>query len=1070
MSQYIPGIVDYVPQIQPFKPNLNFFQQVLETKEAQYKAGYDRLSSLYGNLLQSPMLRTENIELRNKFFNDIASEISKVSSMDLSLSQNVEAASKIFQPLIDNDYIMKDMAYTKQSYAELQKAESFRNCTDEKKCGGKYWEGGVRAVQYQMADFAKSSADESLKFTAPRFTPAVNIPKKAMEFAKEMGFNMQTVSWSPDGRYRITTKNGVQMIPSLTDAFMASFGNDQAARDYYATSAYLSRKDFMSGNADKYGSEEAAEAYYLNQMSTDLLGKSLNETKRIDNDIKTAKTKETVGNQLIESVGVDPQNKNDQELITSRNQAIVDQLISNSAKDQHTQTQEVLEPETFTIVDLDSQRNRIDSAVANALFTTDLSKTAEDYAIMTMEQDVQEDKYALAQFDHSLAMARLSAQHKYSMAELSQKHIYDLEMEDRRTQNDILIKSFGEGSNGTANGTFNGESLDWLSSLGINPGLPQLAKEPDLEAADLDAFTTQQQYNENVLQQRSTKIVQVLDNIIKGEVGTVIPGSKDDKVKITKELQDWAKGQKENIFRVAQDKKETVPVEDLPWYKDVANFFLPESSEYTESQEINYKTEGYLDANGNLIPLKDVRDFGTGGDNNGFNLARRQDAFMNDPIAKMVLGNELNVTVGDNSGANPTLGDYNKAYKDSEKLYFTYLDGLRNNMTAVSSATLSAYGKEMTQNVRTTQDYAESMLKALHEGVKNTGTFMTKDQFVNMYMKNADKNSIYESTDESEGVYLYEHYMSEHKEDAEDLYDLYKQNYQDTYNQASGATNKNVQGYRNLKYGFIENAPGGGVQADSRTFTVDSAFRGDQGALDYKEIMRDLGNNQQGALVFKGSDPYNLDLSGGTPFGESADVQKVLQTINGNFISGAKTTDEARARFSMTVHPFIGGNLEKVGVTIKLNPEFKSKNSGSTKTEGALKGTPDQFTIVMDAGSVKADAYQRLKRGPYQLIMDTDPNGYHMNEFSNYGGDLKVTKNSGGGYRAKGTVKAVDENGQIVDVLYDVNSGSTATADQFIPAQYAVLQDISKTVQGYADYLRMNSGNLITDSNFGKPQ
>ena len=157
MSQYIPGVIDYVPQIQPYKPDLNFYQKVLETKNAQYKEGYNKLSALYGQLLESPMLRTENIELRNKFFNDIGNQIKKISSMDLSMPQNVESASKVFQPLIDNKYILKDMAYTQRAYSALEKGQRLK---DDPESQGQYWEGGIRAIQYQMSDFAKSTAPD----------------------------------------------------------------------------------------------------------------------------------------------------------------------------------------------------------------------------------------------------------------------------------------------------------------------------------------------------------------------------------------------------------------------------------------------------------------------------------------------------------------------------------------------------------------------------------------------------------------------------------------------------------------------------------------------------------------------------------------------------------------------------------------------------------------------------------------------------------------------------------------------------------------------------------------------
>ena len=95
MATYIQGVTDYIPQIQPFKPDLNFYQGVLETKQAQYQAGYDKISNMYGTLLNSELSRGDNIERRDEFFNKIQSNIQKISSLDLSRSENVNAASNI---------------------------------------------------------------------------------------------------------------------------------------------------------------------------------------------------------------------------------------------------------------------------------------------------------------------------------------------------------------------------------------------------------------------------------------------------------------------------------------------------------------------------------------------------------------------------------------------------------------------------------------------------------------------------------------------------------------------------------------------------------------------------------------------------------------------------------------------------------------------------------------------------------------------------------------------------------------------------------------------------------------
>jgi hypothetical protein len=368
MSQYIPGVVDYVPQIQPYKPDLNFYQKVLETKNAQYQEGYNKLSALYGQLLESPMLRSENVELRNKFFNDIGNQIKKISTMDLSMPQNVEAASKVFQPLIDNKYILKDMAYTQRAYSALEKGERLRNCVD---CKEKFWEGGLRAIQYQMMDFAKSTADQSLNFNAPSYTPYVNLPEKAMKFAKDMGFNISNMSFSPDGRYQIITKNGVEMIPNLTNAFLSVFKNDQEAVDYYRTQSFLNRRDYMSQNAAQFGSEEAAEKEYLSTYSQQLKAMFAKEASEADKQLKDVETREKAVDAVIAGRGVDPNSSDDQPIVATKQQSSVEKLIALSAKDYYDQSSETISDQVLLTAGLDEERSRINAPVDNQLFTSD---------------------------------------------------------------------------------------------------------------------------------------------------------------------------------------------------------------------------------------------------------------------------------------------------------------------------------------------------------------------------------------------------------------------------------------------------------------------------------------------------------------------------------------------------------------------------------------------------------------------------------------------------------------------------------------------------------------------------
>ena len=88
MASYLNGAPQYIPQIQPYQPDLNFLNNLLQTKQSAYDKNYDALSKRYGSLLNSPMMRQDNIEKRQEFFNVIDNDIKRISGMDLSFLSN----------------------------------------------------------------------------------------------------------------------------------------------------------------------------------------------------------------------------------------------------------------------------------------------------------------------------------------------------------------------------------------------------------------------------------------------------------------------------------------------------------------------------------------------------------------------------------------------------------------------------------------------------------------------------------------------------------------------------------------------------------------------------------------------------------------------------------------------------------------------------------------------------------------------------------------------------------------------------------------------------------------------
>jgi len=1070
MSQYIPGVVDYVPQIQPYKPNLNFYQQVLETKNAQYKQGYDKLSSLYGNLLESPMLRDENIDVRNKFFNDIGAQISKISGLDLSLSQNVDAASKIFQPLIDNKYILKDMAYTKRAYKELQRAEDFRNCTDEKKCGGKYWDGGVRAIQYQMADFTTATADESLGFDTPKFTPSVNVSEKAMRFAKEMNFNLISEGMSADGRYKIVTKNGVPMIPSLTNTFLSVFQNDQSAVEYYKTQAYLERKDFVAQNAEKYGSDVDAERYYLTQMSQQLFNDNGERARESAEQADQADLVSKVSEQQITDRGVDPNDPNDQKLAATNKQSKVDKLIAIASQDYYDQAKNEADPQTLLGASPTIERGRIDNAVANSLFTNDLYNAASSYAMLTSSVESEADPYALASY-------KAGVEHSLSMDRMKQQFMYDLELAKQKTAFDILKEGYDTKKTKDALGKSNEPlSNDWVPAILQGGGGGNLAQDPNLMGTDKGVVTDAGMNVQGTSKELITETFRRLQSVIDGKIGNTVGNG----VKITKESKQLARQYKAELlgwsYENAPQKLETkktasyrMPVSGSAYVGvDLSNEPTTSTTTETVIGPVTYNG-GYLDKNGQLIDLDKSTSFTDGNNKNNwyYTTSKIQGAIENDPVLLNMLGSDKTLYMATNS------------QRYAVDLYNAAEAAMAKNIEGVKNVVNTNFINEISGKANTAhREYAKQQLQ--NNIVKNNRV-VSKEEFVNSYVKDippfvdVSTNMLKDAT--PFGFLFSDNYISP-KAEAEAVYDGYVEEFSAVYNQEKRKPTFKDQ--KSPKYGFIKEVGGSGAYVEAQPVMiplVDAAYPGDEGAQSFMGFMRNLesvyaSNINNIVIVNKDGSEINADAYDDLTTGFTntlsdridMNAYNTLAKIANDFRSGKKVEDEDRARFSFVVHPIIAGDANKVGFTIKLNPEFRGKNQGSENTYGSTKGlVGNDITVVMDKSDMSPDneAYQQTQRTQYDLLMDAYG---EVNINYPYGGSAKITPNPyGQGFLVSKKYNYFDENGNITALETTEASDPRATPGQIAQNINNTLQGLSQNIYDTSEALRKVNPNIIKD-------
>tara|TARA_R110000868_G_scaffold47109_4_gene154964 strand:+ start:397 stop:3327 length:2931 start_codon:yes stop_codon:yes gene_type:complete len=439
MASYIQGVTDYIPQLQPFQPDYNFLGNVLQTRQSRYEASHKQLNKMYGTLLYSPMLRGDNIQQRDQFFKMIDQDIKKMSGMDLSLQQNSDAAGGVFKSLYDNKSIVKDMTYTKQYKTQLDTAENYRNCLDQEKCGGSYWDVGVNALHYRADEFKKASADDAMGMQAPAYTPFINITEKALKYVgelKKQGFGITTVGWSPDGRYIVTTKDGKNLELPLQQLFKNQYGADPKIQDMYKTMAYVQRKNYVQNNLEKFnGDEAAAEDEYINAINT-----KVDEYKQqAITSMKDASTSQDVKTALEQKIKKDGTTGNDTLAEAWRLQNVnYQEKIKNAMFDDET-------AKTASAIQTNSENrsaktNYTDALIARVLMENDFKETAINIANLTGEQKVEADPYAKSYYDHSLSVSRMAQQHKYSMEESLYKTKLDIIKDQLKQQGEAQAR------------------------------------------------------------------------------------------------------------------------------------------------------------------------------------------------------------------------------------------------------------------------------------------------------------------------------------------------------------------------------------------------------------------------------------------------------------------------------------------------------------------------------------------------------------------------------------------------------------------------------------------------------
>lgn len=436
MATYLQGVTDYIPDYQPFQPDLNFYANVLQAKQTQYDTNWKQVNNLYAELHNADLTHDLNVKKKDDLLKQIDFNIKRVAGLDLSLQQNVDQATQVFRPFYEDKYLMKDMAWTKNYNSTLSRALNLNNSQDEK-MRSQYWDEGVKEMQYRKQEFKDSTLDETLNFGNVRYTPKVDVLSKYQEIFKKSGLSVDIKDVDASGMYFVREKNGKVLLAPLQKLFMTSYINDPATQAFYATQAYVKRKDYAEQNASRFnGNKAEAEKEYLRDQYKWLQNKAKEENVDAKDAVSVNKNKTaTVEKQILDK---DANPYSESYLDTLNKAMAIDETVANhadkinkevngDATSSVTMSRPQGDPSQLDFSNMELARLKVDSAFASSLAERDINAAADIYSYTNYVYEKSVNPVGLEGLRHKNSIARLDYASKLKMGEMQYKAQLDRE-------------------------------------------------------------------------------------------------------------------------------------------------------------------------------------------------------------------------------------------------------------------------------------------------------------------------------------------------------------------------------------------------------------------------------------------------------------------------------------------------------------------------------------------------------------------------------------------------------------------------------------------------------------------
>lgn len=288
MATYIKGQKNFYPDIKAFTPDYKFLSATLDARQAKYDAGWKAQNDLYNKVVYSPLTNPNSLEYQRQYAEKLGPSLEKISGMDLSLEQNVQAAKSAFAPFFEDDEVVYDMVWTGAYNDAIKEYQNLASSNNQETRELANSEVSLRKLEIDRRKFIESGRGELQSQPLPQLILDADLVQNAQKYLSELDPGLTISMPIPnmkdtgkvdgqgnpilmqDKNFIITQKNGSIVEGPAYEQIMSALIDDPRVQKFYNAKSYVQAYDFaetMVGKGVFATEQEGLNAWASEQIS-----------------------------------------------------------------------------------------------------------------------------------------------------------------------------------------------------------------------------------------------------------------------------------------------------------------------------------------------------------------------------------------------------------------------------------------------------------------------------------------------------------------------------------------------------------------------------------------------------------------------------------------------------------------------------------------------------------------------------------------------------------------------------------------------------------------------------------